>query len=461
MTTLDVAERNKIKNEEFKIWKKSIPSLYQHISSLKPNFSSNVNETSTTPKSLVFTNDKACDKAKGTLTAPLLYSQGSEIFEVECVMPLGLHYKKLEGSIEILPQPDYTTESLKVEQTVLTPKWEFKGETIEKMIYVDNSEINVKVIALSANGSLAWFRDGVKLPVYTMLEAPSPLSTASCGEHDGKPNVDFAISNDSKTLVVTKGTILDSESATFKIIDNSSKIGEVVRTVSVSNIKTIQAVNFLNNNIFATCSDDGVIRFWGTEAGEEPLWILNDSLDGKSCCFAVSPFVDTLFVTGTSSGAIKVWDLRAVVSSMDAAVGPNSNQEHNKVNELFKVHHFYSERVSRIEFSAISPTEMITVGDLGNVYHWDFEPVFSSYTETSEEFQGTIADEVEAESMTFYHTEGCRREMGENDKVNTVAYHNSIEDLVATVDSDGLLTVYRPFTGKIHGDETKLEMATD
>lgn len=66
------------------------------------------------------------------------------------------------------------------------------------MIYVDNSEINVKVIALSANGSLAWFRDGVRLPVYTMLEASSPLSTASCGEHNSKLNVDFAISNDSK-----------------------------------------------------------------------------------------------------------------------------------------------------------------------------------------------------------------------------------------------------------------------
>lgn len=258
---------------------------------------------------------------------------------------------------------------------------------------------------------------------------------------------------------MTKGTMLDSESATIKIIDNSSKIGEVIRTLSVSDIKNIVAVNFLNNHIFATCSDDGVIRFWGTEGGEEPLWILNDSLDGKSCCFAVSPFVDTLFVTGTSNGAIKVWDLRAVVASVDAAVDPSSNQGHNKVNELFKCHHFYSEQVSRIEFSAISPTEMITVGDLGNVYHWDFEPVFSSSSETSEDFQGTIADEVEAESMTFYHTEGCRREMGETNKVNTVAYHSSIEDLVATVDSDGLLTVYRPFTGKIPGDDTEFETA--
>ena len=51
--------------------------------------------------------------------------------------------------------------------------------------------------------------------------------------------------------------------------------------------------------------------------------------------------------------------------------------------------------------------------------------------------------------MAFYHTEGCRREIGENNKVNTVAYHKYIEDLVATVDSDGLLTVYKPFTGKV------------
>ncbi len=44
--------------------------------------------------------------------------------------------------------------------------------------------------------------------------------------------------------------------------------------------------------------------------------------------------------------------------------------------------------------------------------------------------QGIISDELEAESMAFYHTEGCRREIGENNKVDTAAYHKYIEDLV-------------------------------
>ncbi|CAI4053117.1 hypothetical protein SKDZ_16G1350 [Saccharomyces kudriavzevii ZP591] len=457
MTTLDIAEGNKIKNEEFKIWKKSIPSLYQHISSLKPIFGASVDESPSTPRSLIFTDNKACEKAKGILNVPLFYSQGSDILEVECIMPLGLHYRRPENSIEPIPQPDYTMESQKVEQTVLTPKWEFTGETIEKLIYVDNSEINVKVIALSSNGSLAWFRDGVKLPVYTMLESPTPLSATSSVEQNDKVCVDFAISNDSKTLAVTRGTLLDGASATIKLIDNSSRIGEVMRTIAVPGIKNIQEIKFLDSHIFVTCSDDGVIRFWDGKSGGEPLWTLNDSLDGKTCCFAVSPFVDTLFMTGTSSGAIKAWDLRAIVASMDSAADPKLTREHNKVNELFKVHHFYSEQVSKIQFSAVLPTEMITVGGLGNVYHWDFEPIFSNYNEINEDFQGIISDEVEAESMTFYHTEGCRREIGENNKFNTVAYHSCIEDLVATVDSDGLITVYKPFTGKVSEESQKFE----
>ena len=85
MSTLDIAEDNKIKNEEFKIWKKSIPSLYQHISSLKPIFGPEVDESPSTLRSLVFTNDSSCDKSKGVLSVPLLYSQGSEIFEVDCI----------------------------------------------------------------------------------------------------------------------------------------------------------------------------------------------------------------------------------------------------------------------------------------------------------------------------------------------------------------------------------------
>ena len=172
-------------------------------------------------------------------------------------------------------------------------------------------------------------------------------------------------------------------------------------------------------------------------------------MDGKTTCFAASPFVDTLFMTGTSGGALKVWDIRAVIALGDADAELNINQGHNKVNELFKVHHFYSEQVSKIEFSSISPMEVVTIGGLGNVYHWNFDPVFAIYNEINEDFQGIISDELEAESMAFYHTEGCRREIGENNKVNTVAYHKYIEDLVATVDSDGLLTVYKPFTGKV------------
>lgn len=51
--------------------------------------------------------------------------------------------------------------------------------------------------------------------------------------------------------------------------------------------------------------------------------------------------------------------------------------------------------------------------------------------------------------MVFYYIEGCRREIGENNKVNIVVYYKYIEDLVVIVDSDGLLIVYKLFIGKV------------
>ena len=62
--TADI-KKNKVRNEEYKIWKKSVPFLYQHISSVRPRFDSRVEDTSKFEKRLTFTDKVVPDKKKG------------------------------------------------------------------------------------------------------------------------------------------------------------------------------------------------------------------------------------------------------------------------------------------------------------------------------------------------------------------------------------------------------------
>ena len=68
--------------------RKPAPSLYQHISSFKPQFSTRVDDVLHFSKTLTWRSEIIPDKSKGTLTTSLLYSQGSDIYEIDTTLPL-------------------------------------------------------------------------------------------------------------------------------------------------------------------------------------------------------------------------------------------------------------------------------------------------------------------------------------------------------------------------------------
>ena len=71
---------------------KPAPSLYQHISSFKPQFSTRVDDVLHFSKTLTWRSEIIPDKSKGTLTTSLLYSQGSDIYEIDTTLPLKTFY---------------------------------------------------------------------------------------------------------------------------------------------------------------------------------------------------------------------------------------------------------------------------------------------------------------------------------------------------------------------------------
>lgn len=451
-------KKNKLKNEEYKIWKKSIPLLYNHISSFKPKFDTRFDDILKFDKRFTFTNKIIPDKEKGLLSTSALYSQGSDIYEIDCALPLGAFYKSSEESgKEQLPDPDYGDAFRQVEKTSLKSTWNFPGENIIKMDYTGGPQRDSCLLAMSSNGSLAWFKKDVKVPVHIMQEIMGPGTSFSSIHSSRNSNSltisDFALSDDLETLVKCQSTVGEEESI-LKIADNSGKPGEVLRKINVPATVT-HSVRFFDNHLFATCSDDNVIRFWDTRTNDKALWTLQDPKHGKILSFDVSKVLDTLFATGSDTGIVKVWDVRAVAAATEDFTNRQNGQDPIQ-KELISLYHSGGDDVVDLQFSPTSSSEFLTVGGSGNIYHWDMEYFFSEFDDDNADVDDLDLATVEAlqkQCLRFLHTGGSRRSIGAKGKRNTVAWHPVIDSLVGTVDTDSLITVYKPFSGREQDDD--------
>lgn len=429
------------------------PALYNHISSFRPKFINRISNVSQFDKTVMFRSEIIPDKEKGTLTTSLLYSQGSDIYEVDCALPLGSFYKGSKKGEKIenkkIPDSENGDAFQDVEEKKLSAKWVYSGETISKMAYLDDSEDST-IIAMSKNGSLAWFRDGVKVPVHIVQEMMGPSTRFSAIHSHKRPNnlavSDFGLSENTETLVKSQASGSEDNSI-LKIVDNSCKPGEILRTIKVPGTTVTHSVRFFDNYLFGSCSDDNVVRFWDTRTAEKPMFQLSEPQNGRITAFDASQITNELFVTGSSTGVIKLWDLRAVEFATTDFTNRQNGEEPIQ-NELVSLYHTGADSVIDIQFSQTSSSEFFTVGNTGNVYHWDMEYYFSKNDDDNEQSQNTTGqEELQGQCLKFFHT-GNNRPHLEIDyaKKNTVAWHPIIDDFVCTVDDSSILSVYKPFT---------------
>ena len=93
-------------------------SSYEHISSFKPKFLQRVDNVLHHSKAVTFSSNVVPDTDKGTLSTSLIYSQGSDIYELGCEFPLGGEKNK-----EPKPDSEYGDAFAKVEDKKFSPKW--------------------------------------------------------------------------------------------------------------------------------------------------------------------------------------------------------------------------------------------------------------------------------------------------------------------------------------------------
>lgn len=434
------------------VWKKQGNNSYQHISSFKPSFQTSIYNVSCFTKSITFTDKVIPDKDTGVLSTGIMYTQGKDVYEIDCNLPLESFYDDEDDDEDNNNKKDskgvstYGDAFKSVENKLLKPKWTYQGETITKIIHLGEGE-DISAIVMVANGSLAWFRDGVVVPIHIMQEFMGPgmsFSPIHSINDNGKLTVsDFDLSIDYETVVKSHSNMF-GDGSIIKIIDNSGKPGELLRKIRVPGTTVTHSVRFFDNHLFATCSDDNIIRFWDTRTGGDPLWTLSDPNNGALTSFDASSVVDTLFATGSDTGIVKLWDVRAV-SNAAVDLSNRQNGEDPIQDEVVTLHHSGGDSVVDIKFSFTSPSELVTIGGTGNVYHWDMESFFSQYDDDNEDVTYSTDEDVKAQCLKFLHTGGSRRALSHIGKRNTVAWHSLVSDLITTVDDDCLITVYKPY----------------
>ncbi|CCK72239.1 uncharacterized protein KNAG_0J01580 [Huiozyma naganishii CBS 8797] len=427
--TVELDQANIILNEEFKIWKKTIPSLYKHISTFKPAISQGsavLEDEKELKRAIVFTDKLVPDKNNGTLSTSVLCSQGSNIYTFETFLPLGVHYTSGANALTSCQYNEHTIEQA-IEFGERSQHWVWQNETVNKLFYVGDED--VKFIALAESGALGWFKDGLKPPQKVLCGSEMQGS-------DVRASVDADVSSDG-TLIVKCLPMKD----TLTLVGNTRENrGNLVRSIAVDNASTIRCIKFIGSDIFACCSRDNLVRFYSSKSNnQEPVWLLRipDS-NGTIECIGSSLLMPTLVAFGTSNGTIKIWDTRSIRATSGLAVNENP---------LLRLNHLQQEGVVDIQFSAVSPTQFITVGSKGNVYHWDLEYLMGKGDDDSE-IEAINQADLQEECLAFYHTGGCRRSIGTLSKKNTAQLHSTIGELVVTVDADGLVTVYIPFNGR-------------
>ncbi|KAH3902312.1 uncharacterized protein SCODWIG_03000 [Saccharomycodes ludwigii] len=404
---------NMVINEEFKIWKKSVPMLYQHITTYKPGFLKKFTKESIIPKKFIFQPDKTIKDEKFTDTiidTPLYYSYGSEVYQLDCKLPKGLMSNDNLNSDNDIEADQLLFGSGDINNVHESDQnrsiFSYQGEDIIKLqtyktIGGKNTNNNGKLLVMSTSGSLAWFdRNVSKYPYKVITEYVGP-STSYSVIHDnhissgkrttGKPPLyiqsgiasdnmfcDFAVSESGETIVKTHG----ANGSIIKIVDNYSRPGQVLNTLKLGDSTNyVHTVRFMDNNIFACCSTDNTIKFYDCRAldsdiDRKPIWDIHTSTveNETLLSFDISPHVETFLLTGSSAGNIKLWDLRSCLASDDTII--------KGTKELGLLYHENADPVIDIQFSPHLATEFLSVGSQsGFIYHWDINPIMQIWEE--------------------------------------------------------------------------------
>lgn len=341
-------ELEKIRNEEYKIWKKQSPFFYDIcITKAMVSPSATVQWFPATEPWATPTNSNAFESYSLLLSSSELLGGSNSVFKAKCD----------------LPKPDAKPEEIS---------------------QYSNSHSGLNIVDTSTPLTLG----PNQFPFYARYSPLNPNQVACCGKdgfvkvfnndsleadlvHHSGDIFDLSWNPHKESQLATAGT--DGSAALWDLENPSAPSQVFAGDNSVGNSESVPqplySIQFApsNQNELATAGDGRVIQFWDLRAPLiKPARIITDAHATGLTALNYSPLNEMLLATGSTDGAVSIWDVRmssASLVGLHADAGP----------------------VNSLKWSPLEESVLATGGSDAQVKVWDLSLHGQSQTAAEEE----------------------------------------------------------------------------
>ncbi|KAH3672834.1 hypothetical protein WICMUC_004056 [Wickerhamomyces mucosus] len=387
-------QHEKLNNEEFKLWKKSVPLLYETIQTYVLD-SPSLTVQSLPKYELSFDkNEIDINLLLGTFSS--IYSTNSKEYLKHDIIRLpSTLSSNIHNSIPI--EINSSISNKKKLRNIY--KWELNSIQINKVRF---NKSNNTIATSLLNGDIEIFKFDQSNPIITLKS-----------DNNGKVNnaLEWGINND---YLLSGG-----EDTNITLWDLSKSSTNYKKTIYETHDSIVNDVSWNHSitSLFGSVSDDLSIQFHDLRSSNKsiPLIKISNGHDDSINSIEFNPSLENLFVTGSSDNLIKVWDLRNVSNPIRILYGHT-----NSINNL----KFNPSKGSTNLLASSSNDKRINI--------WDLNKLNIDYDESD-----YIKNENSDPSLIFIHG-------GHTGKINEFDWVENLENVIVSVGEDNLLQIWKP-----------------
>lgn len=381
--TSQYIENEKLINEEFKIWKKTVPLLYDTIQTYV--------------------------QASPSLTIePLPTSElSSDKNEVELKFLLGTYSNSPDASNFLklasvkLPStltPDFKNSIPIPAGGAITPKFQL----LQKWSHPN--EVN-KARYNKFNNKIATFTKTGDIKIWD-FKNESPINTLKFHKKDGF-GLEWGINNE---LLLTGG-----EDAKIALWDLSKSTSAPTRVYeNHESIVNDFSWNHQIPTLFGSVSDDRSVQFVDTRSSDStPLIKIKDAHKDVINAIEFNPELSNLFVTGSADNLISVWDLRNTDEPIRQLYGHNN-------------------AISQLNFNPSSSNLLASSSNDRRIFIWDLNKLGEDF-----DVDDYIKNEVDDPTLVFIHG-------GHTSRISEFSWVPSLNNTIISAGEDSLIQIWKP-----------------